>query len=68
MSDETKIVGMEFKEDKAKAALERFKRSIDVQIELQQHFAKIRRAAFEAYIAEGFSEEQALELCKSITA
>lgn len=35
-----------------------------MQIEMEQLMAKVRRAKFLALVAEGFTEGQALELCK----
>ena len=48
-------------------AVERFKRGTDTMIEYQLCVAKIQRAKYQACIDEGFSAEEALELCKTIT-
>lgn len=50
--------------DKARAALEQLKRNLPFLLEHAAIMAGIRRAAFLAYVAEGFTPEQALELCK----
>jgi len=50
-------------QDKFTAAIETLRRNLHNQIEYHQIQAKIRRAAFDAYLAEGFNEAQALELC-----
>ena len=36
------------------------------QIAFQQYLAKLQRARFEELVKEGFSEAQAVELCKDI--
>jgi hypothetical protein len=46
-----------------KAASEVLRREIDAAIENIPMIAKVRRVAYLAYIAEGFTEEQALQLC-----
>lgn len=46
------------------ASLERMKRATDDYCELIKVIAKNRRFAFNAYIKEGFTPEQALELVK----
>lgn len=50
--------------DKLKAELAMFIRNIPVIIEFEKYTAKVRRAKYEFYLGEGFSPEQALELCK----
>jgi hypothetical protein len=45
------------------AAGENLRRHLDDLIENQRTIAKIRRAGYLAYIAEGFTEAQALDLC-----
>ena len=40
-------------------------RNLDLILSNAETLAKIRRAAYEAYRKEGFTEQQALELCKS---
>lgn len=45
------------------AAGDQLRREIDAMIENQKVLAKLRRAAFLAYIEEGFTVEQALQLC-----
>jgi len=61
----TKIVNIG-NQDKMKAGLEEMKRGLSTWLEYNQLIAKIRRSAYDAYIKEGFTSEQALELCKSI--
>ena len=63
MNDKPTVIDMPGKPDQFAAAVEHAKRQLAATIELQQHLAKVRRAAFLAYVAEGFNEAQALELC-----
>jgi hypothetical protein len=51
-------------QDKNIAQLETLKRNLDTIIETNKVIAKIRRESFLAYIAQGFTTEQALQLCK----
>ena len=49
------------------AALEAVKRELPQFLEMTGLIAQIRKGAYDAYIKQGFTEEQALELCsKSI--
>lgn len=50
--------------DKQRADLEALKRNLDVHIEVLAVSAKIIRAKYQALVAQGFTEAQALELCK----
>jgi hypothetical protein len=50
--------------DKLRAAVEKMRRTLPLLIEYYQIDAKIRKARYEALIAEGFNPAQALELCK----
>lgn len=43
------------------------KRHLPQMIESQIIFAEIQRAKYDACIQQGFSEKEALELCKNIT-
>ena len=49
-----------------KAALESLKRDIEVMEEYTILVARVRWASYKAHIEQGFSEEEALELCKSL--
>lgn len=51
------------KRDDAQAALAQFARMIPAMLEHVQLQAKVRRAAYLALVAEGFTEAQALDLC-----
>ena len=62
MSDGPKVVDLPLKNEIA-AAGDSIRRNIDALIENQKSIAKFRRAAFLAYLAEGFDEKQSLELC-----
>lgn len=50
-----------------KAAGEALRRQMQEIIENGRTIAKIRRANYLAYIEEGFTEAQALELCKTMS-
>lgn len=52
--------------DKVAAAVAEMRRLMPARIAYQKMMAKLQREAFEAYVAEGFSEAQALELVKSL--
>ena len=62
--DGPKVVEMQPCNELAGAA-EAMKRALPVLLQHMPLQAKMRRAAFQAYIAEGFTEAQALELCRS---
>lgn len=50
--------------DKLRANMEQMKRELPVYIEYTMLVAEIRRASFDAHMAQGFTPQQALELCK----
>lgn len=52
--------------DQLIAAIEHMKRSMPTMIEYHKLDAKVRREHFLALVAEGFNEQQALELTKSL--
>jgi hypothetical protein len=52
--------------DEVLAGLERLKRNLPAIMECMPILAKARRAAYEAYREEGFTEEQALILCQKV--
>jgi hypothetical protein len=67
MTDRPKLVPLEPK-DEMKAAGDALRRMAPELIENAKTIARIRRASYLAHIAEGFTEAQALELCKSLSA
>ena len=54
------------KKDDIQGALESLKRNIKNMIEYACLMAKIRRQSYLAHVDQGFTEDQALELCKNI--
>lgn len=50
--------------DKQRAALEELKRNLPIHIEFLAIQAQTIRAKYQALVAQGFTEAQALELCK----
>lgn len=53
------------KPDVTADALRSMRENMDKLIEFHEIDAKVKRAKFNALLREGFSESQALELCKS---
>jgi hypothetical protein len=58
-----KVVVLPAQKNEAAAAGDAIRRQLDALIENAKTIAKIRRANFDAYKAEGFTDAQALELC-----
>lgn len=50
--------------DKQRAALEEAKRNLETNIEFMKLLAQLTRAKYSALVSQGFTEAQALELCK----
>jgi hypothetical protein len=48
------------------AELEKLKRDLPLFLEYCAISAQIKRASYEAHIKQGFTPDQALELCKSL--
>jgi len=65
MADNITPIDLGLKDD-LKGALESLKRDLDTFTEYSAMVAKIRRASYNAHIKEGFTEEQALVLCRSL--
>lgn len=66
MADGPRLVAMQPK-DEMKAASDALRRMAPELIENAKTIASIRRASYLAHVAEGFTEAQALELCKSMS-
>jgi hypothetical protein len=52
-------------QDSQRANLEAMRRNLPLLLETLPMFAQLRKAAYDAYLEAGFSEEQALKLAKS---
>lgn len=59
-----KIVGLDTAPDELKGSIEKLRRILPDLIEHTKLVAKVKRAAYAAYIEEGFTPQEALELCK----
>lgn len=55
------------KADELQAAVEAMKRALPAYLELASLNAQVRRSHYDAYIAQGFNETQALILCQKVT-
>ncbi len=60
------VKAVDFEKDDIRAGLELLRRNVEIMIEYSRLKAKIRRQSFLAHIEQGFTEDQALELCKEI--
>lgn len=67
MTDDRKVVSLLKSEpDALAAAVQEFARKLPTMIEHQRLVAKLQRSAYLAYLDEGFTAAQALDLAKSI--
>ncbi len=53
--------------DELRAYAEQIKRELTALSDMAQDIAKTRRALYDAYVAEGFTEAQALIMCQKLT-
>ena len=49
--------------DDMRAEIEKMKRAVPILMEYAELIAQIRKAGYDAYIKQGFTPEQALQLC-----
>ena len=63
--DDIKVVDIGIKNE-MKAASEELKRTLPEMLENLTLVAQLRRASYKAHLEEGFTESEALELCKSL--
>ncbi len=68
MSDDEKpnVVEVSFTRDKAKALLEELKRSVPEMVASNREIAKVLRAKYLALIETGFTQKEAMKLCKKL--
>lgn len=55
---------IETKKDKDLAIMQLMRRELPAHAEKTKLFAQYKKISFDAYVKEGFTPEQALELCK----
>lgn len=67
MTDTPNLYSIPSKHDELQGAVEAMKRALPAYIELAALNAQVRRSHYEAYLAEGFNETQALILCQKVT-
>lgn len=53
--------------DELRAYAEQIKRELGALSDMAGEIAKTRRALYDAYVAEGFTETQALIMCQKLT-
>ena len=53
--------------DELRAYAEQIKRELTALTDMAGEIAKARRALYDAYVAEGFTEAQALIMCQKLT-
>lgn len=63
---DSKIHPLPGQKNESRAAVEALKRNLSDLKEHARLVAEIRRAGYDAYLEQGFSEDQALELCKTL--
>ncbi len=52
--------------NKLESALATFKTNFKYLVEYQQLLAQLRKSSYDAHIEQGFTAEEALELCKQV--
>lgn len=67
MTDTPNLYSIPHKADELQAAVEAMKRALPAYLELAALNAQVRRSHYDAYIAQGFTETQALILCQKVT-
>jgi hypothetical protein len=63
-NDGPKVVTLDVR-NQMKGDIEKFRRAVPELILHAQTMARVRRASYLALVEEGFTESQALELCKT---
>ena len=53
--------------DRIRAHVEEMRRELEAMAEISRAIAKTRRALYDAYVSEGFTEAQALIMCQKLT-
>ena len=68
MSDNDKptIVNVDFQRSEAKALLEELKRTVPDMVASNREIAKVLRAKYLALIETGFTQKEAMKLCKKL--
>lgn len=66
MADDTNIKAVDFTPDEATKRLEELKRSIPEMVASNREIAKVARSKFLALVEQGFTQDQALELCRKL--
>lgn len=66
MSDAQDLTLIKGSGDDLRGAVEALRRSLPIMLQLGPEIAAYRRAMFLAYVDQGFTEPQALELCKAV--
>ena len=68
MADDNRVVSIATagKPDELAAAVAELRARLPGRIEYQRIMAKLQRAAYDAYIEQGFTPKQALELVKDL--
>lgn len=65
-TEDDNVTLVDFEQDEFRAAVAELKRHADDLIDSATTVARIRRAFYDAHLREGFTEEQALHLCRDL--